>query len=321
MYQSEEWGPMITSYYPVKDNSGKTIALIGVDISAEILNKELIKSRIFIISSSILITIIMLIFSILFSGKITKSLDNFLLEFDKFAHGKLDIELNSNRNDEIDDISRKTKEFSLKLKEIVIDIKKLASTVENENQILHHSIDNLVKGSKSKFFSEEKIENGIIQLEEYVDKVLDNVRNQTAASEESLAALEEITATTEQIKNNTQKINNTSAKTLESANSGKNSVDKMTFGMKNIKKSVALSSKKVQSLAMLSENINTILEVIKTISEQTNLLALNASIEAARAGEAGRGFNVVAEEIKKLAEKTKLETVKIDFTKIFYPSV
>ena len=230
------------------------------------------------------------------------------------ANGDLDINMDDSRNDEIGEMAEKTNEFAKKLNYILSDIQKLSLTVESENTELRHAIDSLVKGNESKYYSKTNVENGIIQLEGYVDKVLDNVRNQTAASEETLASLEEITATTGQISVNTQKIKSGSETSLNNALSGTQSVENMSIGMDNIKISISQSTKKVEELALLSKNIDSVIEVIKTISEQTNLLALNASIEAARAGEAGRGFNVVAEEIKKLAEKTTKETYKIEET-------
>ena len=313
-YFTEKWGWLITCYVPILGDDGKTIGALAADINVTELNNTLNKNRNLLILYSILATLLILFISSIFSFRITNAIKVFLLEFEKMANGDLDINMDDSRNDEIGEMAEKTNEFAKKLNYILSDIQKLSLTVESENTELHHAIDSLVKGNESKYYSKTNVENGIIQLEGYVDKVLDNVRNQTAASEETLASLEEITATTGQISVNTQKIKTGSETSLNNALSGTQSVENMSVGMDNIKISISQSTKKVEELALLSKNIDSVIEVIKTISEQTNLLALNASIEAARAGEAGRGFNVVAEEIKKLAEKTTKETYKIEET-------
>ena len=164
----------------------------------------------------------------------------------------------------------------------------------------------------SKYQLNNKLDMGIVQLNDQIEVVLDNVRSQTASSEQSLAALEEIAATssnmTENIKTNVDSFQNT----LKIAHESYNDIETMSLNGQDISTSVSRTNSEIEKLKNLSHDIGTIVVSINSIAEQTNLLALNAAIEAARAGEAGRGFSVVADEIRKLAEQTNRETNKIE---------
>ncbi len=137
------------------------------------------------------------------------------------------------------------------------------------------------------------------------------ISEQQVQTDSVATAITEMGATIREIATNTESAASNADNSHNSAMTGLSEVSATKERIQDLSSNLSKTSEEITSLANLSESIGSVLDVIKAIAEQTNLLALNAAIEAARAGEQGRGFAVVADEVRSLALRTRQSTEEI----------
>ncbi|HXR02055.1 MAG TPA: methyl-accepting chemotaxis protein [Pseudomonas sp.] len=235
-----------------------------------------------------LATVLALLFGVLAAWAITRQitlpLKHTLIAVDRVASGDLTHNLALDRRDELGQLQGGIQRMTLNLRELIGGISDSVTQIASAAE----------------------------ELSAVTEQTSAGVNSQKVETDQVATAMHQMTATVQEVARNAEEASEAAVAADQQAREGDKVVNEAIAQIERLASEVGHSTEAMGELKRESDKIGSVLDVIKSVAQQTNLLALNAAIEAARAGEAGRGFAVVADEVRSLAQRTQKSTEEIE---------